>query len=167
MGLLQLAQEAPDVSPETSVMEAVTIMTAHGVGAIAITIAGRGRDQTRGNPGGHGNGNGNGNGSKKIVGVFTERDLMRRVVNERRDPRTTRMRDVMTAPVETVSDSTSVSEAAMLMRAHHIRHLAIVDEEGALLGMVAQRYLLYDLMDDLERKVDGLQSYIMVDGPGG
>jgi CBS domain-containing protein len=163
MGLLQLSQETPEVSPEMSVMEAVAIMTAHGVGAIAVTIRGRSRDR----PGGVTAASAGNTTGRRIVGIFTERDLMRRVVNERRDPQTTRIQDVMTAPVETVSDSTSVSEAASLMRMHHIRHLAIVNEEGVLLGMVAQRYLLYDLMDDLERKVDGLQSYIMADGPGG
>ena len=143
MGLLRLAQETPEVSPEASVMQAVMTMKARKVGAIAVTDAG------------------------KIVGVFTERDLMRRVVHERKDPDTTLIRDVMTSPVRTVLDSASVAEAAMLMRTHKFRHLAIVDDNGALLGMVALRYLLYDIMDDLERKVDGLQSFIMADGPGG
>ncbi len=143
MGLLRLAQETPEVAPEASVMQAVITMKARKVGAIAVTTGG------------------------KIVGVFTERDLMRRVVHERRDLDTTPMRDVMTSPVRTVLDSTSVAEAATLMRTHKFRHLAIVDEEGMLLGMVALRYLLYDMMDDLERKVDGLQSFLMVDGPGG
>ena len=143
MGLLHLAQEAPEVSAETSVMDAVRTMTTRRVGAIAVVTGGR------------------------IVGVFTERDLMRRVVFERRDPETTLLRSVMSSPVQTVSDSTSLTEAASLMRTHHIRHLVIVNDDGALLGMVGLRYLLYDLMDDLERKVDGLQSFIMADGPGG
>jgi len=143
MGLLRLSQETPEVSPATTVMEAVTIMTTRRVGAIAVT---RGR---------------------KIVGVFTERDLMRRVVFERRDPSATLVRDVMTSPVRTVPDSMSVAEAAALMRDQHIRHLAIVDGEGDLLGIVGLRYLLYDLLGELELKVDGLHSYIMADGPGG
>jgi CBS domain-containing protein len=143
MGLLRLAQETPEVSAATSVMEAVTIMSTGGVGAIAVM-----------------------NG-RKIVGVFTERDLMRRVVHQRRDLDKTTMRDVMTSPVRTVSDSMSVAEAATLMRENQFRHLAIVDANGDLQGMVALRHLLYDLMDELERKVDGLHSYIMADGPGG
>jgi CBS domain-containing protein len=143
MGLLRLAQETPEVGPEATVTDAVTIMTSRRVGAIAVTSG------------------------RKIIGVFTERDLMRRVVHERRDPSHTSIRDVMTAPVRIVSDAISVAEAAALMREHHIRHLAIVNEAGDLLGMVALRYLLYDLMDDLERKVGGLQSYLMIDGSGG
>jgi CBS domain-containing protein len=143
MGLLRLAQETAEVSPDTTVISAVETMAKERVGAVAVTNGG------------------------KIVGVFTERDLMRRVVHEHRDPSTALVRDVMTSPVRTVSDAMSVSEAATLMRTNHIRHLAIVDEHGTLLGMVALRYLLYDLMDELERKVDGLHSYIMADGPGG
>ena len=147
MGLLQLVQVTPEVSPETLVLDAVALMTKGRVGAIAVTSV---EDIGR-----------------KVVGVFTERDLMRRVVSERRDPATTRIGDVMTTPVQTVSDETSVAEAASLMRQHHIRHLVIVDGRGALRGIVAQRYLLYELMGNLELKVNGLESFIMADGPGG
>jgi CBS domain-containing protein len=143
MGLMRLAQETPEVSPDVSVKEAVRIMTDAQVGALAV-ISGR-----------------------KIVGIFTERDLMKRVVHAERDPATTSIREVMSRPVETVPNSTSVAEAAAIMRERHIRHLAVVDQFGDLLGLVAQRYLLYDLMNDLELKVDGLEGYIMADGPGG
>jgi CBS domain-containing protein len=145
MGLLRLAeaQETLEVSPEASVTEAVTLMVTAKVGAIAVTS------------------------DRRIVGVFTERDLMRRVVFKQKDPATTRIKDVMSSPVETVTDSTSVSEAAAIMHARHIRHLAIVDAKGHFLGLVAQRYLLYHLLSDLEVKVDSLEGYIMADGPGG
>lgn len=143
MGLLRLAQETPEVSPETSVMDAVRMMHERSIGALVVT-AGR-----------------------KILGVFTERDLMRRIVFARRDPQTTAIREVMTSPVRTVTDSTPIEKAASVMRQYHIRHLALVDSNGDLLGMIAQRHILYDLLDDLERKVDGLESFIMADGPGG
>jgi CBS domain-containing protein len=74
---------------------------------------------------------------------------------------------VMTSPVKTVAATASVAEAASLMRDAHIRHLAVIDDDGDLLGLVAQRYLLYDLLDRLETKVDDLEGYIMTDGPGG
>lgn len=145
MGLLRLAeaQRTLEVSPDASVMDAVQAMSTAKVGAIAITVEGR------------------------IRGVFTERDLMRRVVAPGRDAHQTRISEVMTSPVETVSDSTSVAEAAAIMHARHIRHLAIVDGKGRFLGLVAQRYLLYDLLSDLEVKVDSLEGFIMADGPGG
>jgi CBS domain-containing protein len=145
MGLLRLAeaQKTLEVSREVSVMEAVRLMSRAQVGAIAVTA------------------------DHRIVGVFTERDLMRRVVCEGRDPSSVCIEEVMTSPVETVSDETSVGEAAGIMRSRHIRHLAVVDEDGAFLGLVAQRYLLDDLLSALEVKVDSLEGYIMADGIGG
>jgi CBS domain-containing protein len=62
---------------------------------------------------------------------------------------------------------TTVAEAAKLMREHHIRHLVVLDEHGKLAGMLALRYLLYDLMDDLERNVGDLMGHMMIDAPGG
>lgn len=143
MGLERLGQDTPEVSPETSVMEAVRVMTERSVGALVVTSG------------------------RTVVGIFTERDLMQRVVLPAKDPSATPITEVMTTPVRSVLPSTSVAEAAALMRRHHIRHLAIVDGDGHLVTMVALRYLLYDLLEDLDRKVDSLQSYIMADAPGG
>lgn len=57
--------------------------------------------------------------------------------------------------------------AAALMRKHHFRHLVVVDEHEKLAGMLALRYLLYDLIDELERDVGDLTSHLLNDGPGG
>jgi CBS domain-containing protein len=143
MGLLRLTHVRPEVTSDVSVLETVKMMTAAEIGAIAVK-----------------------NG-RKIVGIFTERDLMRRVVAPERDPSRTLIRDVMTTNVETVLDSTSVAKAAALMRSRRIRHLVILDANGDYVGMLAQRHLLYDLMSELELKVDDLAGYLMADGPGG
>jgi CBS domain-containing protein len=143
MGLLRLTHVRPEVTSDVSVLETVKMMTAAEIGAIAVK-----------------------NG-RKIVGIFTERDLMRRVVAPERDPSRTLIRDVMTTNVETVLDSTSVAKAAALMRSRRIRHLVILDSNGDYVGMLAQRHLLYDLMSELELKVDDLAGYLMADGPGG
>jgi len=143
MGLLRLAQTTPEISPKATVQEAVRIMTEGHVGAIAVTDG------------------------RRIAGIFTERDLMRRVVYARKDPAEMRVEEVMTSPVVTVHDSTSVADATVIMRSRHIRHLAIVDGDGELQGMVALRYLLYDTMEELERKVDSLEGYMMADALGG
>jgi CBS domain-containing protein len=143
MGLLALADATPQMPPETLVTDAVRLMTERNVGSVAVTV------------------------SRKCVGMFTERDLMRRIVHLGRDPRRTSLSDVMSHPVLAVTDSTSVAQAAELMRAHHIRHLAIVGPDGELQGVVALRYLLYALMDELEAKVGDLEGYLMADAPGG
>jgi CBS domain-containing protein len=143
MGLLRLTHVRPEVTSDVTVFETVKVMTAAEIGAIAVKSG------------------------PKIVGIFTERDLMRRVVAEERDPRRTLIKEVMTTHVETVLDSTSVAKAAALMRARRIRHLVILDAAGDYVGMLAQRHLLYDLMSELELKVDDLAGYLMADGPGG
>ena len=57
--------------------------------------------------------------------------------------------------------------AAALMRKHHFRHLVVVAEHEKLASMLALRYLLYDLMDELERDVGDLTSHLLNNGPGG
>jgi CBS domain-containing protein len=143
MGLLKLATETAEVGPDALVLDAVRIMTERLVGALAVTEG------------------------RRCIGIFTERDLVRRVVNLQKDPATTRVRDVMTSPVVTVTDRTSIAQAAEIMRQQNFRHLAIVDVRGDFAGMLALRYLLYALMDELEAKVGDLEGYLMADGPGG
>jgi CBS domain-containing protein len=144
MGLIRLGNKPPlTVVPEDTVARAARAMIERGVGAATILEAG------------------------VVIGVVTERDVMRKIVAADRDPNVTFVRDIMTSPVLTVNLKTTVAEAAKLMREHHIRHLVVLDEHGKLAGMLALRYLLYDLMDDLERNVGDLMGHMMIDAPGG
>ena len=144
MGLIPPGSEPPlTVTPEDTVLQAARAMTARRVGAATVLDGAR------------------------VVGVVTERDVMQKVVAGGLDPATTRVRDVMSSPAVSIGVNTSVASAAALMRKHHIRHLVVLDENEALVGMLALRYVLYDLMDDMERKVGDLVGYIMADGPGG
>jgi len=102
-----------------------------------------------------------------IVGVFSERDLVKRVVAEGRDPVTTRVGEVMNADIVKVLDSDSVESAAAAMRARHVRHAVIVDRTETYLALLSERHLLYDVMNTLEAKVGDLTGYIMNDAPGG
>ena len=63
------------------------------------------------------------------VGIFTERDILRRVVAQQRDPTTTRVADAMTSPVIACAPETSVEECAAMMTAKRIRHLPVVNEQ--------------------------------------
>jgi CBS domain-containing protein len=143
MGLLRLTHVRPEIKPDATVAETVRAMTEGEVGAIAVKDG------------------------KRIVGIFTERDLMKRVVAQGRDPTRTAIKDVMTSALVTVAESTTVANAAAIMRSHRMRHLVVVDANGDYLGMLAQRHLLYDLLNDLALKVDDLSGYLMADGPGG
>lgn len=119
-----------------SVLDAAQRMRRHGVGGVAVTI------------------------DFDVVGIFTEQDMMRRVVAERRDPRTTTLGDVMTHPVLTVSPDLSLEDCAAIMAARAIRHLPVVGPRGGLVGMVSVRDVLAHQVRDRDATIDHLIAYI-------
>ena len=72
----------------------------------------------------------------RVVGLITDRDIVLRVVAENL-PLTTSVADVMTAGVETCREEDNVADAAARMGAKQIRRLAVLDEKGALAGMLS------------------------------
>ncbi len=144
MSLLKIAQTPPTtVSPNTTVMEAVQAMDREAVGAVAVVEGGQ------------------------LRGIFTERDVMLRVVLKQRDPSQTRVGEVMTSPVETTSDDMSEEEALTQMIERHIRHLPIVGKKGELTGVLSIRNVLEHQVDILSRQLHSLDQYLSNDGPGG
>lgn len=73
---------------------------------------------------------------ESVVGIFTERDILCRVVAAQRDPARTRVGEVMTAPVACCTPDTTLQECRNVMRARRIRHIPVVDE-GRLMGIVS------------------------------
>ena len=86
-----------------------------------------------------------------LVGVFSERDLLRRVVLKGLDPTTEKIAKVMTKKVFHVSIDEEHNVAQALMLSKNIRHLVVVDEENRLCGFVSMRELL---LADLEESKD-------------
>jgi CBS domain-containing protein len=144
MSLLRLAQvPPPTVPPRVTVADAVRAMAQGRVGAVAVVDGGA------------------------LRGIFTERDLMLRVVHQARDPGSTLVQDVMTAEVKTIADACTVANASSVMLDGHLRHLPVVDDDGRLLGLLSIRALLEDRLHDLSREISSLEQYIGSDGPGG
>jgi len=86
--------------------------------------------------------------SGKLVGIFSERDLVRRVVAEGRDPRSTCMAEVMTDDPLAVGTGEDLETCKALMRRHGFRHLPVC-HEGHLVGMISLRdILLHDLSEE-------------------
>lgn len=131
------------VSRNATVMEAVELMAAARVGSVLVVDNGR------------------------LEGIFSERDVMLRVVMEHRDPRTTEVEEVMTSPVHSISQRTTGDEALRIMVQEHIRHLPVVDEKGRAQGIVGMRNLLEEKVRELHQQLDSLESYITADGIGG
>ena len=72
----------------------------------------------------------------RLAGIFTERDVLRRVVAEQRDPATTKLADVMTSPVACAAPHTTLDEIRQVMRERRIRHVPVVNAKRVL-GMIS------------------------------
>jgi CBS domain-containing protein len=144
MGLLRIARTPlVTVRPDATVMEAVRTMDIESIGAVVVAQG------------------------DALIGMFSERDLMLRVVSARRDPEQTLVRDVMTSPVATIDRDSTVDDALKLMLDKHIRHLPIADRDGRLAGMISMRSLLHDKVEELTDQLDSLEAYFTADGCGG
>lgn len=98
---------------DATVRQATRLMNDHAIGSLLVTSRGR------------------------LVGIFTERDVLQRIVAEGRSPDDTLVGDVMTTDVVCCSPQTSVDEVADLMRRRRVRHLPIVDDQQSLVGLVS------------------------------
>ena len=94
-----------------------------------------------------------------LVGIFSERDLMKRVVVEGRDPRTTRVADVMTEDPLTVSPQENLETCMLLMRRHGFRHLPVCDGKE-LRGIVSLRDILLHDLNEKDHEVRMMRAYI-------
>ncbi len=145
MSLLDLCDPEPAVvALEASVSDAIHTMLDRHVGAVAVIDA-----------------------EKRVAGIFTERDVLRKFALSGLDPRTTPVRDLMTTPVEMATLSTGPGEAMANMVERHYRHLPVADDNGKLLGILSIRHLLQWRIDDLTQELDSLEQYVANDGPGG
>jgi CBS domain-containing protein len=145
MGILELCD--PDVAAlrvEGSVAEAVRLMLDRHVGAVGVVDS-----------------------EGRVAGIFTERDVLRKLALTLRDPEATPVRELMTTPVELATTSTTPGEALAIMLERHFRHLPVVDNSGKLLGMLSIRNLLEQRIGDLNQELDSLEQYVTNDGPGG
>src|SRR5512147_2700264 len=111
-------QELVSVPASAKVADAVAVMSRKSLGAVVI-----------------------GNTAGPVEGIFTERDLMKRVVDEGRDPKTTPITAVMSREVRRVASTATVEEALRLMVVHGYRHL-LVEEGNHVQGLISIRDLM-------------------------
>lgn len=133
-----LKEKAPDihtVEPDSTVVDAVLDMNHANIGALVVLE----RD--------------------RVVGMFTERDVLARVVAVDRDPVTTIVRDVMTRSPVCVTPDISVEEAMILITEKRFRHLPVV-QGGRLCGVISSGDLMRWAVRDQRREIDSLNAYI-------
>ena len=123
------------LTPDASVFEALQTLAEHNVGALVVMDQG------------------------KLVGVFSERDYTRKVALLGKSSKETKVRDIMTSKVLTVSSQTRTRECMALMSAKKIRHLPVMDGD-TVVGMISIRDIMDDIISDHEATISQLQNYI-------
>ena len=114
-----MSAPAITISPTATVFEAIKIMAEKRIGSIIVTEG------------------------EEIKGIFTERDLISKVLVKELDPKKVTIREVMTpAPLVTITPDAEISEAALLMVRKRIRRLPVI-EDGKLVGILTAADLYY------------------------
>jgi len=114
--------------PETTVGEAAKLMEKKNVGAVMVVE------------------------KERLVGIFTERDVVFRVIARGRDAQTTRLADVMTTAPKTVSPDKTFGYALLMMHENGFRHVPVI-ENGKPIGIVSARYALDPEMEEFVSEV--------------
>jgi CBS domain-containing protein len=128
-------RELYTVSAEDTVQSAVLYMTSRNIGAVTVVDGNR------------------------VVGLFSERDLMKRVVAEGRDPASVCVREVMTTDLTIASPGESYEEGLRKMQQARCRHLPIL-ENNCFVGLISLRDLLLVDADEKAEEIRMLNTYI-------
>ncbi len=126
------------ISPDATVYEALEMMADKDVGALLVMEGDR------------------------LVGIFSERDYARRCILRNRRSKETRVRELMTQDVITITPSTTIDEAMEIMTRHRIRHLPVV-EDGKVVGVVSIGDIVKTVIENQQHVISHLEGYIAGD----
>lgn len=139
----RLGMEAPNMVEADSVAAAAVQMEKTGRGAVLVN-----------------------NEDGTLAGMFTERDLTRRVVAADLDPAKTTLGEVMTREVIQISEDASLDDAIKLLQQNRIRHLPLTDQGGKVWGVLSLRMLLHEEIEELNWSIGSLEGYLNDSGGG-
>ena len=128
------------LSPRNTVQEAVSLMATRKIGAVVITT------------------------DDQLKGIFTERDVVLRVVSARLNPDQTPLEQVMTPNPYTISLTDNAIEALQIMQTNHFRHLPVLDQENKVVGIISVRDLFAVVIEQLERDLRQTENYLFGSG---
>lgn len=129
------SQEIYTISPEATVLEAITLMAEKEIGALVVIQSGQ------------------------VVGILSERDYARKVALMERSSYSTTVTEIMTHAVLTVTSKHNTDHCMQLMTDKHLRHLPVVDQDK-LIGLVSIGDLVKNVMEQQKNMIDQLQQYI-------
>lgn len=133
--LLAKGNKVHAISPEATVFEALERMAAHDVGALMVMQ------------------------DDQLVGIFSERDYARKIILMGRISKDTRVGEVMTSDLITVTPETTVADCMNLMTDHRMRHLPVL-EDGKLVGVISIGDVVKAIITQQEFMIAELESYI-------
>jgi CBS domain-containing protein len=123
------------VRPDASVYDAIALMAGKSVGAVLVV------DRT------------------ELLGILSERDYARKVILQGRSSKDTKVAEIMTTPVISVTPRTTVHECMEIVTANRIRHLPVVDA-GQVVGIVSIGDLVRKIVASHEETIHHLHEYI-------
>jgi CBS domain-containing protein len=123
------------ISPQATVFEAIQLLARKNIGALPVMEGDR------------------------LVGIFSERDYTRKVALEGKTSHATKVCEILSANVATISPQDSVEEAMRLMTEKHVRHLPVV-EEGRVIGLVSIGDMVNWIISAQTAAIDQLESYL-------
>ena len=123
------------VDRKTTVLDAAKTMNQRRIGAVVVTDGDR------------------------VVGIFTERDILNRIVAAGKDPKTTRVEEVMTSPMACCRRDTPLADCKAVMSQKRIRHLPVV-EEGKLYGLISAGDIVAGEVADQQATIEYLHEYL-------
>ena len=109
-----MTSDVVTIDPDSSVLDAAKLMAAKNVGALPVI-----------------------DGDGRLVGMLSERDIVRRVVALEKDPARTPVRDAMTPQPVAAKPDYTLADAVRIMLQLNIRHLPVVDDKGNLVGIIS------------------------------
>jgi CBS domain-containing protein len=134
--LREKGTEVQTVAPEASVLQAIGQMNQQKIGALVVTQADR------------------------IVGIFTERDVLRRVVCDPRRPQDITVAEVMTSEVVCCPPTADLDDISAIIKNRRIRHVPICGDDGRLIGLISIGDVNAYHVSNQEATILGLNEYI-------